>query len=429
LSAACPALLIAGPASGQGKTTLTAALARHHVRQGRRVRVFKVGPDFLDPMLLQAASGQPVYQLDLWLVGEAQCRSLLFEAARYADLILIEGVMGLFDGAPSAADLAQTFGVPVLAVIDASGMAETFGAVAHGLATYRPGLPFAGVVANRVASPGHADMLRASVPDAIPFRGAFFRQPDAGFPDRHLGLVQALELGDLDRRLDTLADAVAETDLASLPDSIPFASEPAAIPPRLLEGVRIGIARDEAFSFLYPANLDLLRAMGATPVFFSPLRDRSLPEVDSVYLPGGYPELHLETLAANGGMRESLRKHVAAGKPLLAECGGLLYLLEELADQDGRTGAMCGILPGRAKIQARLAGLGLQSAAFRSGELRAHTFHYSRLETPLSPFLMAERRRGGSSGEAVYRQDRLTASYLHWYLPSCPEAAAELLRP
>lgn len=428
MSAACPALLIAGPASGQGKTTLTAALARYHVRQGRRVRVFKVGPDFLDPMLLRAASGQPVYQLDLWLVGEAQCRSLLFEAARSADLILIEGVMGLFDGAPSAADLAQTFGVPVLAVIDASGMAETFGAVAHGLATYRPDLSFAGVVANRVASSGHADMLRASVPEAIPFRGAFFRQPDAGFPDRHLGLVQALEVGDLDRRLDTLADAIAGTGLANLPDSVPFAPEPAAIPPRLLEGVRIGIARDEAFSFLYPANLDLLRAMGANLVFFSPLRDRSLPQVDSVYLPGGYPELHLDTLSGNTGMKASLREHAAAGKPMLAECGGLLYLLKELADHDGQAGAMCGILPGRAQMQTRLAGLGLQSAAFRSGELRAHTFHYSRLETPLPPLLVAERRRSGA-GEAVYRQGRLTASYLHWYLPSCPAVAAELLRP
>ncbi|MDF9391519.1 MULTISPECIES: cobyrinate a,c-diamide synthase [Methylococcus] len=428
MNTTCPALLVAGSASGQGKTTLTAALARRHVRQGRRVRVFKVGPDFLDPMLLAAASGQPVYQLDLWLVGEAQCRRLLFEAAQAADLILIEGVMGLFDGTPSAADLAQTFGIPVLAVIDAFGMAETFGAVAHGLATYRPDLPFAGVVANRVASSSHADRLRASMPRAIPFRGAFFRQPDAGFPDRHLGLVQSFELDDLDRRLDTLADAICGIDLADLPDSLPFAPEPAVAPPRLLQGVRLGIARDEAFSFLYPANLDLLSAMGAKLIFFSPLRDRSLPQVDSLYLPGGYPELHLATLAGNRGMKASLQAHVAAGKPLLAECGGLLYLLEELVAHDGTAGAMCGLLPGRGRMQTRLTGLGLQLASFRSGTLRAHTFHYSRLETPLSPRLVAERRQGGA-GEAVYQEGRLTASFLHWYLPSCPEAAAELLRP
>lgn len=390
--------------------------------------MFKVGPDFLDPMLLEAASGQPVYQLDLWLVGETQCRGLLSEAARSADLILIEGAMGLFDGDPSAADLARAFQVPVLAVIDASGMAETFGAVAHGLATYQPGLPFSGVVANRVASPGHADMLRASLPTAIPFRGAFFRQPEAGFPDRHLGLVQAREIGDLERRLDILADAIAGTELADLPPALAFAAESATTPPRLLAGARIGIARDEAFAFIYPANLDLLRAMGATLVFFSPLRDTRLPEIDSLYLPGGYPELHLDTLAGNGAMREALRGHVAAGKPLLAECGGMLYLLDELTDRDGWTGAMCGILPGRATMQARLAGLGLQSAVFPSGTLRAHTFHYSRLETSLAPADVAQRRRGGT-GESVYRQGRLTASYLHWYLPSCPEAAAELLHP
>lgn len=424
----CPALLIAAPASGQGKTTLTCALARYHVQQGRRVRVFKVGPDFIDPMLLEAASAHPVYQLDLWLVGEAGCKNLLFEAARSADLILIEGVMGLYDGSPSAADLAQVFGVPVLAVIDAQAMAETFGAVAHGLATYRPGLSFAGVIANRVASTGHADLLRESLPDTIPWRGAFFTQKDAVFPERHLGLVQPKEIAGFDRRLDDLAAAIAQTPLAELPQSVAF--EPGSAPsvPSLLQGVRIGVARDAAFSFLYPANLDLLRAMGAELAFFSPLNDDALPEVDSVYLPGGYPELHLPTLSANVGMQDRLRRHVAAGKPLLAECGGMLYLLDELEDREGRAAPMCGILPGRAKMQDRLAGLGLQSAVLPGGELRGHTFHYSRLESPLPPALHAT-NRGGGAGEAIFRVDRLTASYLHGYLPSCPEAAARLFLP
>ena len=428
MSASCPALLIAAPASGQGKTTLTAALARYHARQGRRVRVFKVGPDFIDPMILESASGNPVYQLDLWLVEEAACKALLFEAACNADLILIEGVMGLFDGVPSAADLARVFGVPVLAVIDARAMAETFGAVALGLATYFPELPFAGVVANRVASPGHAEMLRASLPESISYRGSFYSQPEAGFPVRHLGLIQAQELDDLEKRLDILAAAIGETELAGLPEPVVFTPEPSAVVPPLLAGVRIGIARDAAFSFLYPANLDLLRSMGAEPVFFSPLNDQALPEVDSVYLPGGYPELHLEALSGNEGMKQALREHIVAGKPLLAECGGMLYLLDELEDRDGRRGRLCGILPGRARMQPNLSGLGLQSASFPSGELRAHTFHHSLLETPLQPEQLAE-RRNGSAGEAIYRQGRLTASYLHWYLPSCPEAAAELLHP
>ena len=424
----CPALLIAAPASGQGKTTVTAALARYHAARGRRVRVFKTGPDFIDPMLLQAASGQPVYQLDLWMVGEAECRRLLHAAACEAELIVIEGVMGLFDGKPSSADLAERFGIPVLAVIDAGAMAETFGALAHGLATYRKGLPFAGVLANRVASAAHADMLRSSVSDRIPYWGTLYRRSEFAFPERHLGLVQAQEIDGLDQRLDALAAAIGETGLADLPEPVAFSGAPPLEVPRAFEGVRIGIARDPAFSFVYPANLDLLRAMGAELLFFSPLSDASLPAVDSVYLPGGYPELHLATLAHNDGIRDALRAHAADGKPLLAECGGMLYLLDELRDRDGHLGRMCGVLPGRAAMQGRLAGLGLQSARFAAGELRGHTFHHSKLETAMAAGIQGV-RKNGTPGEAIYRTGRLTASYLHWYLPSCPEVAIELLQP
>lgn len=424
----CPALLISAPASGQGKTTVTAALARYYARQGRRVRVFKCGPDFIDPMFLEVASGHPVYQLDLWMVGEAECRRLLFEAAQRADLILIEGVMGLYDGMPSSADLAQAFGVPVLAVLDASAMAETFGALAQGLATFRPDIPFAGVLANRVASPGHAAMLKRSVPTSISYRGALFNDATVAFPDRHLGLVQAQEILDLGQKLEALADAVAATDLAKLVEPAAFTKGAPWEAPRDFEGARVGIARDAAFSFVYPANLDLLQAMGAELVFFSPLHDTALPLVDSIYLPGGYPELHLGRLAENEAMKSALRQHVEANKPLLAECGGMLYLLDELVDHAGRGGQMCGILPGRARMQDRLTGLGCQSAEFAAGELRGHTFHHSQLETRMQPSHLGKRQDGGA-GEAVYRSQRVTASYLHWYLPSCPAAAVALLRP
>lgn len=424
----CPALLIAAPASGQGKTTLTAALARYHARQGRKVRVFKTGPDFLDPMLLAAASGQPVYQIDLWMVGEEACRGLLFQAAQSADLLLVEGAMGLFDGTPSSADLAEVFGLPVLASIDASAMVETFGAVAQGLATYRSGLSFAGVAANRVASSGHAELLRRSLPAAIPWRGALSARGGAVFPERHLGLVQAGEIHNLDRRLDELAEAVADTPLAELPEPVVFRPAFLPAPALLLEGVRIGVARDAAFSFLYPANLDVLRDMGAELVFFSPLRDYVLPEVDSIYLPGGYPELHLDTLSANREMKEALLRHAAVDRPFYAECGGMLYLLDELEDHARRAAPLCGILPGRGRMQERLAGLGLQSLQLPEGELRGHTFHYSHLESPLPPVLHC-RTQHGDQGEAVYRRGRLTASYLHAYFPSCPEAVAGLFLP
>ncbi|HAQ85799.1 MAG TPA: cobyrinate a,c-diamide synthase, partial [Pseudomonas sp.] len=244
-------------------------MARLHTRQGKRVRVFKCGPDFLDPMVLARASGHPVYQLDLWMVGEAESRRLLWEAARDADLILIEGVMGLFDGTPSAADLARQFGVPVLAVVDGSAMAQTFGALAHGLASYQPDLPFAGVLANRVGSSRHGEILRDCLPENLGWFGALPRAESVGLPSRHLGLVQAQELADLDARLDAAADALAASADCSLPAVISFPPPAPETLPKLLSGVRIGVARDAAFSFVYQANLDLLQALGAELLFFS----------------------------------------------------------------------------------------------------------------------------------------------------------------
>lgn len=423
----CPALFVSAPASNQGKTTVTAALARYHAAQGCNVRVFKTGPDFLDPMILERASGRPVYQLDLWMGGEEHCRALLYEAAREADLILIEGVMGLFDGTPSSADLAQLFGVPVLTVIDAESMAQSFGAIAHGLATYRRDLPFAGVLANRVAGARHAEMTEQGMPPGLAYWGAVAR--DAGFelPDRHLGLVQAEEVGDLEQRLEALAAALQGTKLTQLPPPIAFAAPTTAFAPQpLLSGTKIGIARDRAFSFLYHANLDLLTAMGAELVFFSVLADAALPAVHSVYLPGGYPELHLAQLSANRAMAAALQKHVDAGKPLYAECGGMLYLLESLTDVKGQRAAMAGILPGNAMMQPRLKGLGYQTVPLPGGVLRGHTFHHSTMETPLTPWARGERLYNTSQGEAIYRQENLVASYLHTYFPSNPRAAAEL---
>lgn len=428
-SRSCPALLIAAPASGQGKTTVTAALARLHARQGKRVRVLKCGPDFLDPMILARASGGPVYQLDLWMIGEEESRRLLWQAAGEADLILIEGVMGLFDGNPSAADLARRFGVPVLAVIDGSAMAQTFGALAHGLASFQPDLPFSGVLANRVGSTRHGEILRDSLPEAIRWYGALPRSTDVELPSRHLGLVQADELADLDARLEAAADALAASADVALPPAVSFAAPLSRTVEPLLQGVRIGVARDAAFAFLYQANLDLLRQLGAELVFFSPLADTALPLVDSLYLPGGYPELHLRALADNRRMIEAIRAHHAAGKPILAECGGMLYLLDGLTDKAGTRGAMLGLLPGEARLQPRLTALALQAVELPEGRLRGHTFHHSALETSLQSLALGECPNYKRTSEAVYRQGRLTASYIHFYLPSDPTAAAELLRP
>jgi cobyrinic acid a,c-diamide synthase len=422
-------MFVSAPASNQGKTTITAALARFHSAQGRIVRVFKTGPDFLDPMILERASGRPAYQLDLWMGGEAHCRGLLYDAAYDADLILIEGVMGLFDGTPSSADLAQLLGVPVLAVIDAESMAQSFGAIAYGLASYRTGLPFYGVLANRVAGARHGELLQQGMRPELAYLGAVMRDAGIELPDRHLGLVQAEEVGDLEQRLVAAAAALQGTRVTELPPAVEFAApESAAVGPRSpLAGVRIGIARDRAFSFLYPANLDLLCALGAELVFFSPLVDSDLPAVDSIYLPGGYPELHLAQLGANRAMALALRRHVDARKPLYAECGGMLYLLESLTDVKGQRASLAGVLPGNATMQPRLKGLGYQSAPCPGGAtLRGHTFHHSTMETSLTPWGHGERLYNTSPGEAIYREGRLVASYLHNYFPSNPPAAAAL---
>ncbi|WP_304351446.1 cobyrinate a,c-diamide synthase [Comamonas testosteroni] len=451
----CPALLISAPASGQGKTTVTAALARLHARQGRKVRVFKCGPDFLDPYWHELASGSPVHSVDLWMTGEADVRQRLHEAAQEADLILVEGVMGLFDGNFSAGDLAQLLGLPVLAVVDASAMAGTFGALAYGLQHYQAGLRWAGMLANRVATAHHADLLRQGLRDQALWLGAMpgVQLGDAAvkarsaalLPERHLGLIAAHELDDALQRLDAAADALAQTPLgqrAWVSDDgqsnwqdwcVDFAApDIGAAQPRLepwLSGRRIAIARDAAFSFIYPANLDCLLAMGAELCFFSPLAGDALPPCDAIWLPGGYPELHAPALHENRQLRDGIAEHMAQGKPVWAECGGMLALCDGVTALDGSTQSMWGLLPGQVVMQSRLGGLGMQQLALDAGLLRGHTFHYTRLETAM-PVLTRSSRPGAAvqadRGEALYQHGSVRASYFHAWFPSCPSAVAAL---
>ena len=431
----CPAILIAAPASGQGKTTVACALARLHARQGRRVRVFKCGPDFLDPCWHTLASGAPVYQMDLWMTGEDDCRARLHAAALEADLIIVEGVMGLFDGEPSAADLAQRFGLPVLAVVDASGMVATFGALAFGLQHYRPDMPWAGVLANRVANARHAGMLQASV-EPGQWLGAVLRNAAMALPKRHLGLTVATEVADAMERLDAAADTLAATPLGqmTLNDlqrwAVDFTAAEASVSVLpALQGKTIAIARDAAFCFIYAANLETLRALGAELVFFSPLIDAALPACDALWIPGGYPELHAETIAANTPMRGSLAAHIAAGKPVWAECGGMMALFDTLVTMDGQRHAQWGVMPGEVTMQKLLAGLGPQQLPLASGTLRGHTFHYSTTATPLQATARTARpgtEPSSDAGEAVWQQGAVRASYFHAWFPSCPEAVVEL---
>ncbi len=491
--ARCPAVLVAAPASGQGKTTVAAALARLHARQGLRVRAFKCGPDFLDPYWLALASGAPVHSLDLWMTGEADCARRLHAAACEADLIIVEGVMGLFDGEPSAADLARRFGLPVLAVVDASSMAGTFGAMAFGLRHYQPDLPWAGVLANRVGSERHAGMLQDGLRDPQEWLGALPRLQALSLPERHLGLVGAHELADAPARLDAAADALAATPLGRMsaqelrrwevgfapvdaphamtggsadgardvmPDAAPdvklfaaplgrSAATPASKGPAqaMLAGRTVAIARDDAFCFIYPANLDTLADLGARLEFFSPLAGDALPPCDAVWLPGGYPELHADSLSACHALREALTAHVAAGRPVWAECGGMMALFDQIVTADGASHRLWGLLPGTVTLHRRLAALGPQQLALDGDVLRGHTFHYSTCETPLQVTVRTTRpmQVGGASpvqpapaastataapasreGEAFYRHGSVQASYFHAWFPSSPRATARL---
>tara|TARA_R100001129_G_scaffold25877_2_gene17119 strand:- start:31343 stop:32638 length:1296 start_codon:yes stop_codon:yes gene_type:complete len=426
-SASCPALLVAAPASGQGKTTITAALARRYRDRGLRVRVFKCGPDFLDPMILKRASGHPVLSLDLFMVGEDDCRRLLYEAACEADIILVEGVMGLFDGDPSAADIAARFGLPVLAVIDGSAMAQSFGAIVHGLATYRSDIALHGAIANRVGSARHAAMLEDSVRPPVRWLGAVERSAEFALPERHLGLLMADEIAGLDERIAACARGLPD-EVDQLPPPVTFSlgADYAALP-AALEGQRIAIARDACFAFIYPDNLAVLREMGADLHFFSPLAGDPLPDCDALWLPGGYPELHAEALANHRAFLNELRAHHELGKPILAECGGMMVCAQELETIDGQTHVMAGLLPGRTIMQSRLGGLGLQECPWPGGTLRGHGFHYSRIETDLAPLAQTRNPNGGRS-EALFAHGSLRASYVHAYFRSNIAVAASLFR-
>ena len=430
------ALLIAAPASGQGKTTAAAALARLHARQGALVRCFKCGPDFLDPLWLQAASGHTVDSLDLWINGEADCAQRLSAAAEQADLLIVEGVMGLFDGTPSAADLAQHFGIAVLAVIDASAMAGTFAAVAHGLQTWRPDLPWAGTLANRVGGVRHADMLRAALRAPSQWQGHLPQRDALALPERHLGLRMPHESSAAQALLDAAADALAATPLGQRPlRDWPQWQAPAAAPvtppPPLLKDLRIALAHDAAFAFVYPANIALLQAMGAQVLRFSPLAGDSLPACDALWLPGGYPELHAAALAAHTTLRAQLADHLQAGKPLWAECGGMMALAERLLDAQGVAHALWGLLPGTAVVGRHLAALGphqLSLATPGGVALRGHSFHWSRFETALAPVMHTEPACAAATGagEPVYQHGSLRASWFHPWFASSPQAAARL---
>lgn len=430
----CPALFITAPASGQGKTTVTAALARLLSRQGNVVRVFKTGPDYLDPLVLEQASGQPVVQLDMWMAGEQWCQHKLYEAAKVADIILIEGAMGMFDGEPSSADLAARFNIPLVILMDVKGMAQTAAAVAIGLANFRDDVTVAGMIANNCGSDRHRQLIEDALPDSLPLLGTLKRSEEVALPERHLGLVLANEVADeLEQRFNAGADWLEDAGMANIIDPLKkVLFEPVENTPELnasLSGVRVGIAQDSAFSFIYSSNINLLKDMGAEVVFFSPLNDSELPCVDALWLPGGYPELHAQRLSENRVLLEQIKLFFESNKPILAECGGFLFCLQTLTDLNNNEHPMLGLIDGHGAMRGKRGCQGMQSATLPEGEFRAHAHHRSRSHGTPKAYSFGKRQRHPAPGEEIYRVKGLTASYLHLFFPSNPEALARLFAP
>lgn len=431
-----PRIVVAGTHSGVGKTTVAtgimAALRRRHLR----VQGFKVGPDFIDPTFHHAATGRISHNLDGWMLSRDVNLEIFQRAADDADVAVIEGVMGLFDGknggslAGTTAEMATWLDAAVLLVIDASAMAGSGAAIVHGFDTFTPELRLSAIVSNRIASPKHYEYLTAAFaarcrPEAI---GYLPREAALALPERHLGLHLAHEALTEDR-LRVLAECVeAHLDLDRLLQlsTRPKGTSPAQ-PYVSPNRARIGVARDAAFCFYYQDNLDLLRQFGAELVEFSPTVDSALPpDLDGLYLGGGYPELSAEALSANTPMRDAIAHFVAADRPVYAECGGFMYLTEAIVDADGRTWPMAGIFPTRARMQKRCTKLGYIEVESNSGagwltpgiRARGHEFRYSTID----PMPESIERIYQSPAEG-YRVRSTLGSYVHLHFLSCPHFA------
>lgn len=442
-----PRIVVAGTHSGAGKTTVASGLMAAFAKKGTKVAPFKVGPDFIDPSYHTLAARRPGRNLDAFLSGPELVAPLFAHGARGADISIIEGVMGLFDGKTGGGEMASTahvaklLGAPVLLVVDAGAMARSVAAMVHGYATFDSGLRVAGVILNRVGSPVHEEILReALAPLGIPVLGVLHRDENISTPDRHLGLVPAAERRtEAEKALDRLGEVISHScDLDAIsrlaasaagPDAEAWTSqmrEPESSP------VRVAVATGPSFSFLYRENLELMQGAGAEVATFDPTSDGDLPEgTDALYLGGGFPEAYAEALSVNEPLKDRIRQFAGSGRPIVAECGGLLYLCREL---DGHQ--MCGVLNAGARMTSRLS-LGYREArALADSPLaeagtvaRGHEFHYSAVEpgAGASPLASPAWELAGR-GEEGFVSGGVHASYLHTHWAATPGLAHRFVR-
>lgn len=413
-------IVIAGTSSHCGKTTITCGLLSALRNRRLNVCAFKTGPDYIDPQYLRLAGQCEAYNLDTWLMSPERTRELFVRASRGNDIAIIEGAMGLYDGSTnSTAEIAKLLGVPVVLVVDASSLGESAAAVALGFREYDHDVNIAGVILNRIGSDYHAKIIADSLREkGIKLLGAFRKNEGLAVPERHLGLVPADEFSGYDyAELGRMTEEYIDVDevlriAGSLHDVHVHEISPC------VHGVSVGIARDEAFSFYYPDSLQTLEDLGAKIIFFSPLRDKCLPEADGYIFGGGFPEIFARELSGNESMLQSIRQ---CRKPILAECGGYMYLCRSITDLHGNAYGMAGVIPYDSHIASRSVLGYMEARALRDnllcceGErLRGHEFHYSIIEEDSNTLLFELARRNTNELHyGGYVRDNITASYLH----------------
>lgn len=437
-----PRIVLAGVSSGVGKTTIVTGLTALFHAQGLTVQPFKVGPDYIDPGFHEKAAERPSYNLDTWLTREERLGAGFAILSEGADISLIEGVMGLYDGGgkgvSSTAQIAKLLKAPVVLIINCQSIGTSAAAIAMGYKLYDPEVRFAGVILNKLGSAKHEAMIREAMEDLdIPVLGALHRDAELKTPERHLGLtpVTEIETKDLIRHMrDDAGRWIDTAALRRIAESAPAIVWEEEAQTRVTEPVRIGVAQDEAFTFYYPTSLRALESRGAELVPFSPMRDAALPDVDGLVFGGGFPEMFLKELSGNASMKAALAKAAGEGMPVYAECGGLMYLCRDIVDFEGARYAMAGLVPAVCRMQKKLQRVGYVTAkalrpsilADEGAELRGHEFHFSTMEPIAEDFPWAYCMQGIRQREPHregYALRNVTASYLHMNFDGNPGAA------
>ncbi|AOP36536.1 cobyrinic acid a,c-diamide synthase [Leptospira tipperaryensis] len=436
-----PRIVIAGTGSGVGKTTIVLALTLAFQKRGLNVATFKCGPDYLDPTYHARVSEKTCHNLDGWLMGKESVLRTFYEATKNADIAIIEGVMGLFDGhspnteVGSTAEIAKWLQAPVIAVVDASGMARTIAAILKGLKEFDPDLNVAGTISNFIGSESHLKILKEASTE-VSVLGGFPKHKEQAFPERHLGLYSASKENLSEDRFTfwgTLAESCLQLDriltIANSAEKVMIRETKTESQPNRC---KIGIALDAAFHFYYEENLRQLRDWGAELAFFSPIKDTRIPEVDGLYFGGGYPELYARDLSENESMLESIREFAYSEKPIYAECGGLMYLSDQITLVSNETFPMLGLISANVKMGEKLKALGYVEVAIEEktvfGEaglrFRGHQFRYSDLElhfpSETKTVYKIRKRRGNEVTEEGYCRGSILASYVHAHWASNP---------